>query len=210
MIKVLIVDDHPIVRNGIKQIISDEKDMRVCCEAANTEEVFEQLKKHEVDVIILDLCLPGQNGLDALILLKQWNSNIPILVLSALPEELYAKRTIEAGASGFMHKESATEELTYAIRKIYEGGKYASRKFAEQLISNLIKSPGEKLHVSLSQREFQIFLQIGSGKSVSQIAAKMHLSVNTISTYRKRILQKMKLLGNSDIITYCIKEKLIN
>lgn len=210
MIRVLIVDDHPIVRNGLKQIISDEKDMKVCCEAANTEEIFDQLEKHEVDVIILDLCLPGQNGLDVLIHLKQWNTKIPILVLSALPEELYAKRTIEAGASGFMHKESATEELVYAIRKIYSGGKYASRKFAEQLLEHLGQTSPENPHDSLSQREFQILLHIGSGKTVGQIAGKMNLSVNTISTYRKRILQKMKFAGNSDIISYCIKEKLIN
>ena len=210
MIKVLIVDDHPIVRNGIKQIIADEKDMKVCCEAADTEEAIDKLKKHEVDVIVLDLCLPGQNGLDALILIKQLNNKIPILILSALPEELYAKRSIEAGASGFMHKESATEELALAIRKIYSGGKYASRKFAEQLIDELVHSTGKKPHENLSQREFQILLQLGSGKPVSRIAEKLNLSVNTVSTYRKRVLEKMKLDGNSAIISYCLKEKLIN
>lgn len=209
MIKVLIADDHPIVRNGLKQIIADEKDIEILCEASSTSEVFDQLDKNKVDIILLDISMPGQNGFDALIRLRQSNNKIPVLILSAFSEDLFAKRSFEAGAVGYMHKESAPEELVKAIRKVYNGGKYISSKLAESLAAELINHRANDLHENLSEREFQIFLKLGSGKKVGEIAQVMNLGVNTISTYRKRIIQKTGLKNNADIIFYCLQKKLL-
>lgn len=209
MIRVMIADDHPIVRNGLKQIIADESDIEVCCEASNTNQIFELLNDHSADVVILDISMPGQNGFDALVKLRQLKNKIPVLILSAMSEEVFAKRSFEAGAAGYMQKECAPDELVSAIRKVFNGGKYISSKIAEILANDLVNHYVKIPHTKLSEREFQIFLQIGSGKKVGEIADEMNLGVNTISTYRKRIIKKTGLKNNSDIIFYCMREKLI-
>lgn len=206
MIKILIADDHPLIRNGLKQIISRENDIEVVHEASNAEEVFDLLKKNNIDVIILDISMPGMSGFEVLDKIKQILPKLPVLMLSALSEELYASKTIKAGASGFINKESAPEELVKAIRKVNSGGLYVSDYLAEKLANdfkyNISKPPEEYL----STREFQIMRMIGSGKAVSEIAEELCLNVRTISTYRARILTKMNLKNNSEITNYCIKE----
>jgi two-component system, NarL family, invasion response regulator UvrY len=206
MIKILIADDHPLIRNGLKQIISRENDIEVTCEASNAEEVFELIKNYKIDVLILDISMPGMSGFEVLDKIKQKLPELPVLMLSALSEELYASKTIKAGASGFINKESAPEELVKAVRKVFSGGLYVSDYLAEKLAIdfkyNILKPPQEYL----STREFQILRMIGSGKTVSEIANELCINVRTVSTYRSRILNKMNLKNNSEISNFCIKE----
>jgi two-component system, NarL family, invasion response regulator UvrY len=206
MIKILIADDHPLIRNGLKQIISRENDIEVICEASNAEEVFELIKKFKIDVLILDISMPGMSGFEVLDKIKQKLPKLPVLMLSALSEELYASKTLKAGASGFINKESAPEELVKAVRKVFSGGLYVSDYLAEKLAVdfkyNISKPPQEYL----STREFQIMRMIGSGKTVSEIANELCINVRTVSTYRARILNKMNLKNNSEISNFCIKE----
>ena len=209
MIKILIADDHPIVRQGLRQIIQDEKDMEVLCEAANSEEVLVNLKEQEIDVLLLDIAMPGKSGLELLIDLKIHYPNLPILVLSALPEEAYARRVIKMGAMGYIHKESAPELLVPAIRKAISGLNYISSKLADILVSDLSGKDKGSIHEQLSEREFEVLRLIGSGKSVGEIAELLNLAVTTISTYRARILEKLKLKNNAEIIHYCITEHLL-
>lgn len=209
MIKILVADDHPVVRNGLKQIISDEKDMKVTCEASNAEEVFDALNKNEVDIVILDISMPNVSGMEILTKIKNIKPKLPVLMLSALSEDVYASRCLKVGASGFISKETAPEELVKAVRKIMSGGLYVSSNFAEKLAEDVKGANSKSLHERLSEREFQIMLLIGSGKSVGEIAEQLFISVKTVSTYRARILEKMAMDRNSDIINYCIKENLI-
>jgi len=209
LIKILIADDHPIVRQGLRQIIQDEKDMEVLCEAANSEEVLVKLKEQDIDVLLLDIAMPGKSGLELLIDLKIQYPNLPILVLSALPEEAYARRVIKMGAMGYIHKESAPDLLVPAIRKAISGQNYISSKLADILVSDLSGKDKGSIHEQLSEREFEVLRLIGSGKSVGEIAEALNLAVTTISTYRARILEKLKLKNNSEIIQYCITEHLL-
>ena len=209
MIKILIADDHPIVRQGLRQIIQDEKDMEVLCEAANSEEVLVKLKEQDIDVLLLDIAMPGKSGLELLIDLKIQYPNLPILVLSALPEEAYARRVIKMGAMGYIHKESAPDLLVPAIRKAISGQNYISSKLADILVSDLSGKDKGSIHEQLSEREFEVLRLIGSGKSVGEIAEVINLAVTTISTYRARILEKLKLKNNAEIIQYCITEHLL-
>jgi two-component system invasion response regulator UvrY len=209
LIKILIADDHPIVRQGFRQIIQDEKDMEVLCEAANSEEVLVKLKEQNIDVLLLDIAMPGKSGLELLIDLKSQYPNLPILVLSALPEEAYARRVIKMGALGYFHKESAPDLLVPAIRKAISGQNYISSKLADILVSDLSGKDKGSIHEQLSEREFEVLRLIGSGKSVGEIAEVLHLAVTTISTYRARILEKLKLKNNAEIIQYCITEHLL-
>ena len=209
MIKILIADDHPIVRQGLRQIIQDEKDMVVLCEAANSEEVLVKLKEQDIDVLLLDIAMPGKSGLELLIDLKIQYPNLPILVLSALPEEAYARRVIKMGAMGYIHKESAPDLLVPAIRKAISGQNYISSKLADILVSDLSRKDKGSIHEQLSEREFEVLRLIGSGKSVGEIAEVLNLAVTTISTYRARILEKLKLKNNAEIIQYCITEHLL-
>jgi two-component system, NarL family, invasion response regulator UvrY len=206
MIKILIADDHPIVRNGLKQIISDEYGMEVTCEASNSAEVFEALKKNKIDVLILDISMPGIGGFEILEKLKHQYPGLPVLMLSALSEELYASKSIKAGASGFFNKESAPEELVKAVRKIYSGGLYVSSFLAEKLAVDLKKDITKLPYEYLSTREFQIMCMIGSGKTVSEIANILFISVKTVSTYKSRIFKKMNFKNNSELINFCVKE----
>ncbi|MFC2093157.1 response regulator [Bacteroidota bacterium] len=211
MIKVLIADDHSVVRSGIKQILSDESDMQVAGEACNSQEVIEKVSNEQYDVLVLDITMPGKSGLEVLADVKKIQSDIPVLILSMHPEEQFAVRALRSGASGYLTKESAPEELVVAIRKINGGGKYVSSSLAEVLAFDLEdRGKGRVIpHENLSDREFQVLCLIASGKSVKEMAKELFLSVKTISTYRTRILEKMKMKSNSELTYYAIQNKLI-
>ncbi|MBI5404153.1 MAG: response regulator transcription factor [Ignavibacteriae bacterium] len=206
MIRILIADDHPLIRNGLRQLISKQSDIEIACEASNAEEVFDMMKKHKIDVLILDISMPGMSGIEILDKVKQKYPSVPVLMLSALSEELYALKTLKSGASGFINKEAAPEELVKAIRKVYSGGVYVSDFLGEKLAVDFKKGTAKEPHEKLSKREFQIMCLIGSGKTVSEIANELFLNVRTISTYRARILGKLNLKNNSEITSYCMKE----
>lgn len=206
MIRILIADDHPIVRNGLKQIICDEEDMKVICEASNGQEVFDEISKNEIDVLILDISMPGMGGLEILEKIKQKYPKLPVLMLSALSEELYASKTLKAGASGFINKESAPIELVKAVRKVFSGGLYVSAYLAEKLASDYKHDVSKPPQEYLSNREFQIMCMIGSGKTVTEIADMLCISVKTVSTYKARIFNKMNFKNNSELMNFCIRE----
>ena len=211
MIKVLIADDHSVVRSGIKQILSDESDMQVAGEACNSQEVIEKISNEQYDVLVLDITMPGKSGLEVITNVKKIRSDIHILILSMHPEEQFAVRALRSGASGYLTKESAPEELVVAIRKINGGGKYVSASLAEVLAFDLEdRGKGRVIpHENLSDREFQVLCLIASGKSVKEMSKELYLSVKTISTYRTPILEKMKMKSNSELTYYAIQNKLI-
>ena len=206
----MIADDHPIVRRGLKELINDEKDMKVECEAASAEEAMTAMKNYAIDVILLDISMPGKSGIDIIHDLKTEYPKKPILVLSAMAEEIYAKRVIQNGAFGFINKESAPDLLISAIRKVHSGKKYISPKLAEIIVEDMAADEKKSLHEKLSSREFEVLRLIGNGKTVGEISKILNLSVTTISTYRSRILDKLGLRNNSEIIQFCVNEKLIN
>ena len=210
MIKILIADDHAIVRRGLKQIVAGEPDMAVFGEAHDAREVLELVRKQDWDIAVLDITMPGRSGLDVLKELKVERPKLPDLVLSVHPEDQFAVRVLRAGASGYMTKESAPEELVKAIRKVVAGGKYVSASLAEQLACDL-KSSSEKLcHETLSDREYQVMCRIASGKTVKEIAEELSLSGKTISTYRARILEKMKMKTSAELTHYAIQNRLVD
>jgi two-component system, NarL family, invasion response regulator UvrY len=209
MIKIIIADDHPIVRYGLKQLISDESDMKVTGEAENAACLFELIKKNNYDLLILDLSLPDINGLEVLSKLKHSKADIAVLVLSALPEEQYALRCLKAGAAGYLNKIAASSQLINAIRKIISGGNYLSPAISDQILSDLKKDKKKVLHENLSQREFEIMCLLGIGKSVKEIADNLILSIPTVYTYRSRIYQKMNMKTDTEIVQYCIIESLV-
>ena len=210
MLKILIADDHPIVRQGLKQILSEESDMGVFGEAQNSQEVLELVRKQDWDIVILDITMPGRGGIDVLKELKHQYPKLPLLILSMHPEDQYAVRALKAGAAGYLTKESAQEELIKAIRKIVRGGKYISSTLAEKLAFDLETETEKPLHETLSDREHQVLLMIASGKTVSEIAEELSLSVKTIDTYRARILEKMKMKTNAELMHYAIKNGLVD
>lgn len=209
MINVLIADDHALIREGLKKILKNEPDMTLAGEAANVQELNDQLKKLAVDVVLLDISMPGESGLDALKDLKQQNSRLPILILSVHPEHRFAIRALKAGASGYITKESAVEELVQAIRKIVAGGKYVSLALAEQLATELEAGNAKPLHETLSNREYQVMRMIASGKKSSEIAEELSVSVSTVNTYRARIFEKMKMQSNVELTRYALENHLI-
>jgi len=209
MYKIIIVDDHPIVRNGLKQIVSDEKEFEEVQEASNSEELFEFLNKENFDLIILDIAMPGMNGLDALIKIRNIYPEQKVFILSALSEDLFAIRAIKAGASGYMHKECAPESLIHAIRRILKGGVYISQNLSEKLAGELKDNSKKAPYDRLSEREFQVMRLIASGKTISAIAEDLSLSVTTISTYHARILEKLGLKNSSELTVYCVREGLV-
>jgi DNA-binding NarL/FixJ family response regulator len=207
MIKILIADDHPIVRDGLKQTVSKELDMTVESEAQNAQEVLALVRKQKLDVVVLDINMPDGSGLDVLIQLKKEYPRLPVLILSVHPEEQYAVRALKTGASGYLTKQSVPAELVKAIRKVAAGGKYISSSMAERLAFDL--ETGERpLHETLTDREFEVMCMMASGKRIKEIADKLFLSAKTVSTYRARILKKMKMKTNADLIHYVIKNKL--
>ena len=207
MIKVIIVDDHPVVRRGLKQIIEDEPDMQVTGEATTAGECFSLVRRMECSLVLLDITLPDKSGFDVLKQLQYEFPKLPILILSVHHEDQYAVRCIKAGASGYLMKEGAPEELVKAIRKVNAGGKYVGASLAERLASYL-ETPDEPHHENLSDREFQILRLIAGGKSLKGIADELCISEKTVSTYRSRILEKMKLSTNSDLIRYALENRL--
>jgi DNA-binding NarL/FixJ family response regulator len=209
MIKILIADDHAIVREGLKQIVAEEKDMLVAGEAGNANEMFELLKKEDFAVIILDISMPGRSGLEALKFLKKNYPEVPALILSMFSEEQYGLRALKAGAAGYLKKVSAPTELVSAIRKIVSGGKYINQSLAEKLADEYDSDKEERMHDKLSDREYQIMCLIASGKSAEEIALDLSISINTVYTYRNRILEKMHLKSNVEMTQYALQNKLI-
>jgi len=209
MIKVLIADDHPIVRQGLRQILSGIPDMEVAGEAANAQETLDQVRVGGWDVLVLDITMPDRSGFDILKELKHDQPHLPVLVLSIHAEEQLAVRVLKAGASGYLTKENAPNELVKAIRKVVSGGKYISRGLAESLAFGLDTDSARPQHEALSDREFQVMQLMASGKTLTEIAEELSLSTKTVSTYRTRLLQKMNLETNADIIRYAIENELI-
>ena len=209
MIKILIADDHTIVREGLKQIIVNTAGMVVTGEAANGQETLDLIRKNNFDVILLDIAMPEKDGLAILKQLKREKIELPVLVLSMHPEEQYAVRVLKMGASGYLTKSSAADELIKAIKKISTGKKYISDSLAEKLALDLDIDTEKLPHEYLSDREFQVLCMIASGKTVTNIAEELSLSVNTISTYRVRVLDKLKMTSNSELTRYAIKNQLV-
>jgi two-component system, NarL family, invasion response regulator UvrY len=208
MIRVFFTEDHAIVREGLKQILADTKDIVVAGEAADGEEALAKITTGDYDIIVMDISMPGRNGLEILKELKEKKPELPVLILSMYPEDVYAIRSFRGGASGYLSKESAPTELITAIRKVSSGGKYISAGLAEKLVVNLGDDAGKPLHEKLSDREYQILCMIASGKTGTQIAAELTLSAKTVSTYRTRILEKMELKNNAELTHYAIQNGL--
>lgn len=209
-IKILIADDHAIVREGLKQIVAEEKDMTVLGEAENAGTLMNLLEKDKWDIVILDINMPGRNGLEILKDIKQLYPDLPVLILSMFSEEQYGLRAIKAGASGYLKKVSAPDELVQAIRRIVSGRKYITETLAEKLAENLSEPKVNSLHEKLSDREFEIMCSIAQGKSAEEIANELSISVNTFYTYRNRILEKLSMRSNVEITQYAIRNKLID
>ncbi len=207
--RILIADDHAVVRRGLKEILASEHDMDVVGEAKNGDEALELVRKLDWDVAVLDFSMPGRSGVELIKEIKRRHPGRPVLVLSMLPEEAHAAQVFKAGGSGYINKESAGEELTAAIRKVANGGKYVSANFAEKLATDLAPDAEKPLHESLSDREYRVMWLLASGKQINQIAAEMFLSPSTISTYRARILKKLKLTDNAALVRYAVKQQLI-
>ena len=210
MIRVLIADDHAILRRGLKEILVRELDSVICGEAENAQQVLAQFQSRPWDLVILDISMPGRSGLDVLRDLKREQPQVPVLVLSMHSEDQYGKRVLKAGASGYMNKESAPEELLKAIRIVLAGGRYVSPSLAERLVFELAGEAEQALHERLSDREIEVLRMIASGKAISQIADELHLSATTVSTYRARILEKMGLTTNAELIRYALDHSLID
>lgn len=204
MLRVLIADDHAVVRKGLQQIVAESSPMIEVEEAADSEEVLAKLNQKKCDCLVLDISMPGRSGLDILHELRHLYPNLPVLILSMHPEDQYAVRVLKAGAAGYLVKDSAPDELVSAIRRVVDGGKYVSATLAEKLALGLAGSFDKPAHEVLSDREYSVFLKIGSGMAVGEIADELGLSVKTVSTYRTRILEKMSLKGNAEIIRYVV------
>ena len=213
MIRIVIVDDHAIVRTGLRQYFGDQVDLRVTGEASNGREalilVQKLMREGEVDVVVMDLSMPDQSGIDALAAIKARAPELPVLILSGYPETHYATTLLRQGASGYLNKECDPEEIVKAIRTVFRGRKYITPAVAELLAEGLSGDPDKLPHQLLSEREFQVFLRLAKGETVSHMADGMSLSVKTVSTYRTRVMDKMKLASNSDLTYYAMTNGLI-
>jgi len=209
MIRVLIADDHTVVRRGLRQILLEGFPTAMVEEVPDAEELIKRVMQSEWDVVISDLSMPGRSGLDALQQIKQLHPKLPVLILSIHPEEHYALRVLKAGASGYLSKDSAPDELVTAIKKVLLGKKYITDSIAEKLASVLDKDSNKAPHEFLSDREFSVLKLLAGGKSVSDIADSLFLSVTTVSTYRSRIMQKMDMKSNADLTLYAVEHKLL-
>jgi len=209
MIRVLVADDHPLLRTALKQVLSAEPDLTVAGEAEDSEQVLQKIGEESWDVVILDLAMPGRGGMEVLRELRRLKPHLPVLVLSMYAEDQFAVRAIKAGASGYLSKNSAADEVIRAVRKILTGKKYVSPSLAEMLADSLDSDFDQQLHESLSDREFEVLCKIGSGQTVSEIAEEMVLSVKTISTYRARLLEKMNMKNSAELARYAIMKGLV-
>ena len=210
MIKVFIVDDHEIIREGLKKILKEETDLTVVGEAISGDEVLENINKIDCDIMLLDMNMPGRSGLELLTDIKNLKPNLHILVLSIHPEDKFALRTLKAGASGYLCKDTALDELVVAIRKVYTKGRYLSTNLAEQLAFDYMPDQNQLPHELLSNREQEIMLMLVSGKKVKDIAADLRLSISTVFTYRVRIFEKLKIKSNVELTHYAISNKLVD
>jgi DNA-binding NarL/FixJ family response regulator len=210
MIRILVVDDHAIVREGLKQILGEVDDMSVRDEAGNGQEALAKIRGGEFDVVLLDISMPGRSGLEVLKEIKAERPKLPVLILSMHAEEQYAVRALRAGASGYVTKASAPDELIGAIRKVSCGRKYVSSSLAEKLALELDIDTKRPPHETLSDREYQVMLMLASGRSVKEIADELCLSVKTISTYRSRVMEKMGMKKNAELTLYAIQNHLVD
>ena len=208
MIRVLVADDHTIVREGLKQILAKSGDLVVAGEAANGNDVLRMVREQEWDVLVTDMSMPGRNGLELIKLVKAASPKLPVLVLSMYGEEQFAVRAIRAGASGYLNKESASDQLVAAIRKIASAGMYVSGAVAEALLRNVRDGERKAPHEQLSDRELQVLQLIAAGRSVTQIAETLNLSPKTVSTHKARILEKMHMTNQAELIRYAIEHAL--
>jgi two-component system, NarL family, invasion response regulator UvrY len=210
LIRVLIADDHPLIRSGLKHLLQREKDFGPPGEAENSDQTLERIKETTWDIVVLDIGMPGRNGLETLSEIRRLHGGLPVLILSMHSEEQFALRAIKAGASGYVTKSDAPAELVRAIRRILSGKRYVSAGLAEVLANALNSGEDLPLHETLSDREYHVICRIASGKSISEIAEETSLSVKTISTYRSRALEKMKMHTNSELMRYAIRNGLID
>lgn len=208
MIQVLLVDDHVLVRKGLKQIIEESETTIVSGEAGNAAEALHKINTHHYDMVLMDISLPGRNGIDAVKSIKKTKPELPILMLSMYPEEQYAIRALQAGASGYLTKDSAPDKLMHAIELVNSGRKYISADLAEEMASYLNKNTHAPLHKNLSDREYEIMLLLAKGKKPSAIAKELSLSIKTVSTYKSRILNKLHLKTDADLALYVHEQKL--
>jgi DNA-binding NarL/FixJ family response regulator len=208
-LRILLADDHAIIREGLKQLLAEKFPGAVFGDAANAREALEHLHNSAWDVMLLDLAMPGGGGMDVLSQLKNVQPATKVLVLTMHPVDQYAVRVLKSGASGYLTKESASDEVVAAVEKVLAGGKYVTASLAEKLISNLSSAAEKKPHELLSDREYQVLVSLASGKSVKEIGGELSLSVKTISTYRTRIFQKLQFQSNADVVSYAMQEKLI-
>ncbi|MCX6141680.1 MAG: response regulator transcription factor [Ignavibacteriales bacterium] len=209
MIKIFVADDHALVREGIRRTLASEPDLQVVGDASDGVELLSKIEVLPVDLLILDIMMPGKDGLEVLRLLRKRCSKLRILILSLYPEEIMATRAFKAGAAGYLTKESAPEELIKAIRKVASGRKYVSPLFAETLVNDLQKETTKPLHETLSDRELQVLCMIARGKTITEIAKELSLSVATVNTYRSRILEKMQMKTSAALVHYAIRNRLV-
>lgn len=209
MIRIAIVDDHAMVRAGLRQFFTDQPDFSVVAEGGNGREALDIVRQGDVDVVVMDISMPDQSGVDALIAIKARAPELPVLILSGFPEEHYATTLLRQGASGYLNKDCDPEEIVKAIRTVCRGRKYITAGVAERLAEGLSGGGDQPLHEQLSERELQVFLRLAKGEAVGHMAISMSLSVKTVSTYRTRVMEKMKLESNSDLTYYALKKGLI-
>lgn len=210
MIRVLIADDHAVVRRGLKQILGDTAEMAVAGEATNGHQVLAMVRAETWDVVVLDISMPDRSGLDVLKEIKAERPGLPVLIMSMYPEEQYATRVLKAGASGYLSKESAANDLIKAIQRVVAGGRYVSPALAEKLATEIGSDLSKLPHEALSDREFQILRGIASGRSVSEIASELCISAKTVSTYRTRLLEKMNLKTSAELMHYAMQHQLVD
>lgn len=209
MIRVIIADDHPVVRLGIKRILEEQADMQVVAEAANGHELLQKIEQLPCECVLLDIGMPGRDGLETLAFLRRAYAKLPVLILSVYPEDQFGPRVLKAGAAGYMNKETACEQLVQAIRKVCAGGKYVSPALAEKIANDLAADSSLSPHERLSDREYQVMRLIASGKTVGEVARELCLSEKTISTHRARILEKMEMNTNAQLTYYAIRNNLV-
>lgn len=208
--RILVVDDHAVVRHGVKQILVEHFTTSLIGEARSAEDMLREIQASKWDMVVLDIGMPGKGGLDALKELKRIQPKLPVLVLSAYPEDQLALRLLRAGAAGYLSKDSAPRDLVHATKKILEGGRFISTSLADLLAANLETSLEKPLHEQLSDREYQVMCLIAVGKSLKDIADELSVSVSTINTYRARILEKMHAKNNTELTHYAIENRLVN